>query len=157
MSKRHMIPLQEFLDAPTSIYNRSWSIRPWWLISWSLKQLGLFEKHATLGKLPTARYVVVPNVEVRRSIDFRHKTLLTVKQEASGKVLSQIAHRTNLVDRVYSRQMFCREASKALELQGELTENDLEALLKHLARDKQAVVYDNEVRAAASCMMTLLR
>ena len=64
VEKRHMIPLQEFLDAPTSIYSRKWTIQPWWLISWGLRQLGLLEKHTALGKLPTARYVVIPNVEV---------------------------------------------------------------------------------------------
>ena len=64
VEKRHLIPLQEFLDAPTSIYSRKWAIRPWWLISWGLKQLGLFEKQAALGRLPSARYVVLPNVEV---------------------------------------------------------------------------------------------
>lgn len=62
-----MIPVQEYLDAPNSIYSRTWSIKPWWLISWSLKQLGLFERRAVLGQLPTARYVVVPNVEVSQS------------------------------------------------------------------------------------------
>ena len=60
-----MIPFQEFIDAPTSIYSRSWALKPWWLISWGLQQLGFFEKHAALGKLPTARYVVISNVEVR--------------------------------------------------------------------------------------------
>lgn len=41
--------------------------------------------------------------------------------------------------------MFAREASKALELHGGLTGSDLEILLKHLARDKALVVYDDEV------------
>ena len=65
VKKRHMIPVQEFLDAPNSIYSRSWSIQPWWLISWSLKRLGLFGQYAALGQLPTARYVLVSNAEVR--------------------------------------------------------------------------------------------
>lgn len=64
-----MIPWLEFFDVPTSIYSRSWSIKPWWLISWSLKQLGLFEKRAALGQLPTARYVIVPNVEVMGMVE----------------------------------------------------------------------------------------
>jgi charged multivesicular body protein 7 len=74
-----MIPCQEFLDASTSIYSRSWSIKPWWLLSWSLKQLGFFEKHTTLGRLPTAQYVVVPNVEVRQGGDLLPKASLTVQ------------------------------------------------------------------------------
>lgn len=50
---------------PTGIYGRSsWAVRPWWLVEWGLRQLGVFEKQAALGKLPTKRYVVVANVEV---------------------------------------------------------------------------------------------
>lgn len=65
VESRQFIPRKEFLDSPTSIYNRKWAIRPWWLISWTLQQLGLYEKQVALGKLPTAQYVIVSNVEVR--------------------------------------------------------------------------------------------
>lgn len=64
IEKRHLIPLQEFLDAPTSIYARKWAVRPWWLVSWTLHQLGLWERRAVVGRLPEARYAVVPNIEV---------------------------------------------------------------------------------------------
>ena len=64
VARRQFIPRKEFLDSPTSIYNRKWAIRPWWLVSWTLHQLGLYEKRATLGKLPAAQYVIVSNVEV---------------------------------------------------------------------------------------------
>ncbi len=72
-------------------------------------------------------------------------------------MLSQVAHQTNLVDRIYSWQLFSKEASKALELRRELTKSDLDVLLKHLARDKGAVVYDNEVKADESFTKPLLR
>lgn len=62
----------------------------------------------------------------------------------------------NLVDCTYTKQMFSREASKALELQGELTASDLDVLLKHLARDKGAVIYDNEVRDGRSSILIML-
>jgi len=71
-------------------------------------------------------------------------------------VLSQLAHQTNLVDRIYSVLLFSKEASKALELRGELTKSDLNVLLRHLARDKRAVVYDNEVKTDGSPTKTLL-
>jgi len=72
-------------------------------------------------------------------------------------VLSEVAHQTNLVDRIYSWQLFSKEASKALELRRELTKSDLDVLLKHLARDKGAVAYDNEVKADESFTKPLLR
>ena len=56
-----------------------------------------------------------------------------------------MADRTNLVDRIYPRQMFAKEASQALELQSDLMDSDLGVLLKFLARDKGLVVYDDQV------------
>lgn len=44
-----------------------------------------------------------------------------------------------------------------MELHRELTKSDLDVLLKHLARDKGAVVYDNEVKADESFTKPLLR
>ena len=56
-----------------------------------------------------------------------------------------MADRMNLVDRIYPRQIFVREASTALELRSDLTDSDLGVLLKFLARDKGLVVYDDQV------------
>jgi hypothetical protein len=56
-----------------------------------------------------------------------------------------MAERMNLVDRIYPRQMFVKEASRALELRGDLTDCDLSILLKFLARDKGLLVYDDQV------------
>ena len=61
ISKRHMIPFQEFLDAPTSIYNQKWSP---WLFSWGLQQLRLSRRISTNGKSRNAQLVMLPNVEV---------------------------------------------------------------------------------------------
>jgi len=72
-------------------------------------------------------------------------------------VLLQLANSTNLVDRIYSRHLFSKEASKALDLRGELTKSDLDVLLRHLARDKRIVVFDNEVTADGSSTKFLLR
>lgn len=56
-----------------------------------------------------------------------------------------MADRTNLVDRIYPRPIFVKEASRALEMRSEMTDNDLGVLLKFLARDKGLLVYDDQV------------
>ena len=71
-------------------------------------------------------------------------------QEAAGKVLARLGSRTNLVDRIYSRDMFSEEATKAMELRSGLSESDLQVLLRHLARDKGAIIYDDQVSNAKS-------
>ncbi|KAL8787416.1 MAG: hypothetical protein Q9195_007791 [Heterodermia aff. obscurata] len=126
VQRRQFIPRKEFLDSPTSIYNRKWTIRPWWLVSWTLQQLGLYEKQAALGKLPTAQYVIVSNVE-----------------EAAAQVMSRMTDRTNLVDRIYPKHIFASEVSKALGMQNDLTDNDFEVMLRFLARDKGVLNYDD--------------
>jgi len=59
-----MIPLESFINSPTSIYERSWAVSPWWVLSWSLKKFGLRGDGTTKGKLQRGQYVVVSNVEV---------------------------------------------------------------------------------------------
>lgn len=59
-----MIPLGSFINSPTSIYERSWAISPWWVLSWGLKKLGLRIDGTAKGKLQRSQYVVVSNVEV---------------------------------------------------------------------------------------------
>ena len=66
-------------------------------------------------------------------------------QEAAARVVSRMADRMNLVDRIYPRQMFVKEASQVLELRSDLTDSDLGVLLKFLARDKGLLVYDDQV------------
>ncbi|CAF9914300.1 MAG: hypothetical protein HETSPECPRED_001944 [Heterodermia speciosa] len=126
VERRQFIPRKDFLESPTSVYNRKWAIRPWWLVSWTLHQLGLYEKQAALGKLPKAQYVIVSNVE-----------------EAAAQVISRMTGRTNLVDRIYPKHIFAREVSKALGMQSDLTGNDFEVMLRFLARDKGVLAYDD--------------
>lgn len=59
-----MIPLESFLASPTSIYDRSWIVSPWWILSWGLKKLGLRGDATTKGNLQKGQYVLVGNVEV---------------------------------------------------------------------------------------------
>lgn len=50
-------------------------------------------------------------------------------------------------DRVYSFDAFTKEASLAIGSTHELSFPDLKILLKHLARDKKSVVYDDVVNS----------
>ena len=59
--------------------------------------------------------------------------------------MSRMTDRTNLVDRIYPRHMFAGEVSKALGLQSDLTGNDLEVMLRFLARDKGLLTCDDLV------------
>lgn len=60
-----MIPLKDFMAAKTSIYQRSWAISPWQVMSWSLRQLGLVGSASAEDKLVVSSFVVMANVEVR--------------------------------------------------------------------------------------------
>lgn len=48
-------------------------------------------------------------------------------------------------NRVYSFDVFNKEASLAVGSKHDLTYQDLKILLKHLARDKKSLVYDDVV------------
>ena len=74
----------------------------------------------------------------------RHGFLRTI-QEAASQVMSRMVDRTNLVDQIYPKQIFAKEVSKALGMQSDLTANDLEVMLKFLARDKGVLAYDDLV------------
>lgn len=63
-----MFPYAEYLAAHKSIYNRTWTVQPWWLLSWGLRQLGLFESSTSAGTLPAGRFVILQNVEVCRDL-----------------------------------------------------------------------------------------
>lgn len=63
LSQRHLIPFSEFLSARNNINTQSWTSHSWWLLSWGLKQLGIFNTAST-GRLPADRFVILGNVEV---------------------------------------------------------------------------------------------
>ena len=60
-----MVPYEEFITARKPIHSGNWSVQPWRLFSWGLKQLGLLNPPDGAGLLPTARFVILRNVEVR--------------------------------------------------------------------------------------------
>lgn len=136
-----MIPYQEFITARKSIHSRNWTIQPWWLFSWGLKQLGLLDLSIGVGLLPTASFVILPNVE-----------------EAASKIVNKMGSSSNQIDRIYPMSMFSTEAGKVLKSQNGLTESDLHLILTYLARDKSRIIYDAETvkfKAAGETSSTL--
>ena len=64
VSQRKMVPYQEFLETRKSVYDRNWFVQTSWLLSWGLKQLGIFEQSTAVKRLPTERFVIMHNIEV---------------------------------------------------------------------------------------------
>ena len=62
-----MIPQQDFLHTTTSIYDQKWTMRPWGLLSWGLKQIGLVNGASADDRLRVGQYVMVRNVEVSQT------------------------------------------------------------------------------------------
>ncbi|MCJ1249777.1 hypothetical protein MMC30_007003 [Trapelia coarctata] len=122
-----MIPLESFLHSPASIYDRSWPVSPWWVLSWGLKKLGLRGDGTTKGKLQRGQYVLVSNIE-----------------EAARKVMSSLSTLQSQVDRVLPMKRFQEDVEGALQLKTKLTADDLKILLVHLSRDKRYLAYDEQ-------------
>ncbi|KAG8527463.1 uncharacterized protein KY384_007615 [Bacidia gigantensis] len=128
VTQRRLIPENEFLSSPKSIYGRQWTIQPWWLLSWALKQINIFGPGHSSPSLPARRFVVLQNAE-----------------DAGTKVCSKLGGKKRRVDRIYGMNAFKNEVVLALGLRDAISKNDVNILLKHLSRDMNAVSYDDEV------------
>ncbi|KAI9781598.1 MAG: hypothetical protein M1839_005813 [Geoglossum umbratile] len=124
--KKEMFPLRDFLVSTESIYNKSWIITPWQAISWSLRQLGIVGGASQADNLSLGRFVVLANVE-----------------EAANVIKRQVSGRTNMVDRIFSRDMFMKEFSGVLGSKQDLSDTDFTVLLTFLARDKREIAFDD--------------
>ncbi|CVL13399.1 hypothetical protein FPRO06_11532 [Fusarium proliferatum] len=124
---RDFIPLQDFEKSQQSIYQRSWAGLPWSVMSWTLRQLGVVDPARGDDKLPTGQYVIVKNME------------------AAAKELGDLmAGKVSRFDRVFSRAQFQKAFSVALVKGQQLTDSDLDVLLKFLSRDKEVIEYDGK-------------
>ncbi|TEY39220.1 hypothetical protein BOTCAL_0466g00020 [Botryotinia calthae] len=123
IAKKELMPLGEFMNATDSIYNRSWTIKPWDIVGWGLKQNGITFGG---GKLPGGKLLILGNVE-----------------EAAKAFAGKSGAKTGRVGRIYSKRMFKEEFGNVL---GEhpLSDVDMDAFLKFLARDKKIIAYDGE-------------
>ncbi|KAH7088934.1 Snf7-domain-containing protein [Paraphoma chrysanthemicola] len=125
VQKKEMIPVKEFMNSKESIYKTSWVPSPWQVLQWSLRQVGVLGQAKSPEKLSTADFVVLKNVEV-----------------ASDEILKKMKEHTSTADRILSRADFLKRFSSTLHPTAALTKNDLDILLLHLARDKQAISYN---------------
>ncbi|KAI9730410.1 MAG: hypothetical protein M1834_005920 [Cirrosporium novae-zelandiae] len=141
IQRKEMIPFQEFLTTPTSIYNRSWVITPWQILKWGLKQLGLAGGSYGEDRLSIGQFVLIRNVEVRK-IWIVNEMDANWKQEAATKVLSKASTYSSRTDRVLSKDLFIKQYSKVLGEEHTLSESDINVLLLFLARDKGSIAYD---------------
>lgn len=123
LSKREWIGHRDFMDAKEGIYVRHWVRIPGVgeVLTWGLRQLGF---HFGEGGMTTGRVVVVENLELAGKA--------VVKRYEEGS--------KGRVERVYSRIAW-REVFGGV-LGGEMSEQDIEVLLRFLARDKGVLVYN---------------
>ncbi|KAL7629758.1 hypothetical protein AAE478_001281 [Parahypoxylon ruwenzoriense] len=127
-----IMPLQQFLKATESIYHKSWASLPWAVVSWGLRQVGIGGPGDTL---PKGQFVVLHNLEV------------------VAKAFSEATvDRTSPFERTFSKTHFQRTFIEGLlEKQQQLSEVDLEILVKFLSRDKNVLITDgNTVKIRSS-------
>jgi charged multivesicular body protein 7 len=123
LAAKDLVPLREFLDAKDSIYRRPWSV--WNLAAWTMKQLGVSDM-LRRDNLPKGQFVVVANVE------------------EAGKAFGELSSTSEQTrfERTFSKAHFYRTFNDQLVDGRQLSETDMEVLLKFLSRDKGAILYD---------------
>ncbi|KAK3307623.1 Snf7-domain-containing protein [Chaetomium strumarium] len=123
LAAKDLVPLREFLDAKDSIYRRPWSV--WNLAAWTMKQLGVSDM-LRRDNLPKGEFVVVANVE------------------EAGKAFGELSSTSEQTrfERTFSKAHFYRTFNDQLVDGKQLSETDMEVLLKFLSRDKGVILYD---------------
>lgn len=126
VQNKEMMPLNEFLHSKVSIYSRSWLPSPWKVLQWSLRQVGVLGKPSGLPqKLGAGNFVLIKNIEL-----------------AADEILKKMKEHVSTADRVLSRAEFMKRFAKIMNTAAPLTATDLNIVLVHLARDKQAIAYN---------------
>ncbi|KAM4055695.1 snf7 domain-containing protein [Hirsutella rhossiliensis] len=124
---RDLLPLHDFLHSPQIIYERSWSDLPWNAMYWALRQVGILGAVRGDDKLPKGRFVIVQNVE------------------AASKALAQkTAESTSRFGRVFTKSQLRTELLANLVADQQLSDTDVDVLLKFLSRDKDMIEYDGQ-------------
>lgn len=127
VESKDLMPLQEFLKAPRSIYHHGWGGLPWTVLGWTLRQLGIMDPASGEEKLPTGQFVVLE------------------KLEAAGRELGdKLAGGASVFDRVFTKNQFRSEFAQHLVPDGRLPDRDLDVLLRFLSRDKGMIEYDGQ-------------
>ncbi|KAI7786253.1 snf7 family protein [Diaporthe eres] len=127
--ERDLIPVQDFLKANESIYYKPWSSIPWSVASWGFRHLGLTGAFTFGGddRLPGGQFVVVANVEA-----------------ASKAALEQTAGLTSRFERTFSKVQFQAEFKDSILKGQQLSETDMEVLLRFMSRDQGVLLYDGK-------------
>lgn len=125
LAARDLMPLSEFLAARESIYRRPWSV--WNLAAWTMRQLGVADMLKS-DRLQPGQFVVIANVEEAGK----------VFGEKSGTAAAEQSR----FERTFSKAHFYRTFNDQLVDGRQLSEADMEVLLKFLSRDKGAILYD---------------
>jgi charged multivesicular body protein 7 len=124
VQKKEMVPLKDFLTSKESIYKTSWLPSPWKVLQWGLRQVGVMGQPQSPEKLSAGNFVVLKNVEV-----------------AADEISKKMKEAASTADRVLSKSDFLKRFSSILNSTAPLTMSDMDVLLVHLARDKQAISY----------------
>lgn len=119
--------MRDFVSAKESIYKHSWIPSPWQVLRWGLRQTGILGQPQAAAKLGTESFVVVKNVEV-----------------AADEILKKMKEHLSTAERVLSKADFMKRFAAILNKSAPLTLNDMDVLLVHLARDKQAISYNEQ-------------
>ncbi|PQK13888.1 hypothetical protein BB8028_0004g08190 [Beauveria bassiana] len=123
-----MFPVQTFLQAQQSVFQKSWSGVPWAIMGWTLRQMGLVDPARGDDRLPKGQYVLLENVE------------------AATKQFSDImAEHTSKFDRVFTKSQFYNTFASDLIDSQRLSEADMNVLLCYLSRDKGLIEYDGKI------------
>jgi charged multivesicular body protein 7 len=125
IAAKDLIPLSQFLAAKDSIYHRSWSV--WNLAAWTMKQLGVADMLKS-DRLQPGQFVVVANVEEAG--------------KAFGERNGAAAATHSRLERTFSKSHFYRTFNDQLLDGKQISETDMEVLLKFLSRDKGLILYD---------------
>ncbi|KAJ3473379.1 hypothetical protein NLG97_g10336 [Lecanicillium saksenae] len=123
-----MFPVQTFLQAQQSVFQKSWSGVPWAIMGWTLRTIGVVDPSKGDDTLPKGQYVLLENVE------------------AATKQFNEImAEHTSKFDRVFTKSQFYNTFASDL-IQGQrLSEADMNVLLSYLSRDKGLIEYDDKI------------
>jgi charged multivesicular body protein 7 len=124
VQKKEMVPLKDFLTSKESIYKTSWLPSPWKVLQWGLRQVGVMGQPQSPEKLSAGNFVVLKNVEI-----------------AADEISKKMKEAASTADRVLSKSDFLKRFSTILNSTAPLTMSDMDVLLVHLARDKQAISY----------------
>ncbi|KAL1902281.1 hypothetical protein Sste5346_001257 [Sporothrix stenoceras] len=167
VNERDLVPLEAFLRAKESIYNRrSWSAwavgLPWHALSWGLHRLGVIEGNGggqAQQNAAAGQAVAFSAIQSRGRLAPDQLVVLANVEAAAAAFADKTADARSPFERVWSVTHFKRIFSAAGAVLGadsglpagsaiqqpRLSDMDLNVLLAFMSRDKNLVVFDGHV------------